>query len=249
MKYVIGFNQKMALELGIANANQAHIFDLLTTASTWATPVTVGNKVYYWVSRQSVARELEILHLKPDTVYRHLKSLADLGLIDYVKDGKKDCVKITAKGKKYLSDSPMSETDPNHYVGNKSESDQNSEIDPSKSGNRSEKSSEIDPTYPTTNTNPATKDQGKAGKLPAKRFAPPTVADVADYCQQRANGIDPEYFVDYYSTRGWMIGKNKIKDWKACVRTWERNQKTKQPAAPTRQNGPAGLALLTEMAR
>ena len=58
-----------------------------------------------------------------------------------------------------------------------------------------------------------------------KRFQPPTVDDVAAYCDERGNNIDPQHFVDYYAARGWMIGKNHMKDWKAAVRTWEKSDK------------------------
>lgn len=61
------------------------------------------------------------------------------------------------------------------------------------------------------------------------RFAPPTVKEVAAYCQERGNNISPEAFIDYYSSKGWMIGKNKMKDWKAAVRNWERRQKAEEP--------------------
>lgn len=61
-------------------------------------------------------------------------------------------------------------------------------------------------------------------------FKPPTVQEVRDYCEQRGNGIDAEYFVDFYTSKNWMVGKNKMKDWKACVRTWERNSKQENPA-------------------
>ena len=60
-----------------------------------------------------------------------------------------------------------------------------------------------------------------------KRFTPPTVKEVKDYCEERNNGIDPQCFVDFYETNGWMRGKSKIKDWKACVRTWEKNSPKK----------------------
>jgi hypothetical protein len=56
-----------------------------------------------------------------------------------------------------------------------------------------------------------------------KRFVPPTVEEVSDYCSERNNNIDAQKFVDYYSSNGWKVGKNPMKDWKACVRTWERN--------------------------
>ena len=57
------------------------------------------------------------------------------------------------------------------------------------------------------------------------KFIPPTVEEVADYCFERGNTVNPETFVDFYSAKGWMLGKNKMKDWKAAVRTWERKEK------------------------
>ena len=58
-----------------------------------------------------------------------------------------------------------------------------------------------------------------------KRFSPPTVDEVREYCQERNNGIDAAAFVDFYVARGWMIGKTHMKDWKAAVRTWENRRK------------------------
>ena len=63
-----------------------------------------------------------------------------------------------------------------------------------------------------------------SGGTKAKRFIPPTVDEVAAYCQERGNGLDPEAFVDFYASKGWMVGKNPMKDWKAAVRTWERSE-------------------------
>ena len=56
-------------------------------------------------------------------------------------------------------------------------------------------------------------------------FVPPTVDEVREYCLARKNGIDPQEFVDYYAARGWMLGKAKMKDWIAAVRTWEKRRK------------------------
>lgn len=58
----------------------------------------------------------------------------------------------------------------------------------------------------------------------AKRFIPPNVEEVESYCSERGNGIDAQSFIDFYESKGWMIGKNKMKDWKAAVRTWERSR-------------------------
>ena len=69
-----------------------------------------------------------------------------------------------------------------------------------------------------------------------KIFKPPSVDDVRAYCTERGNNVDPQSFVDFYESKGWMIGKNKMKDWKAAVRTWERSE------TKTRQEGTAKLA-------
>ena len=60
------------------------------------------------------------------------------------------------------------------------------------------------------------------------RFEPPSLEAVQDYCESRTNRVDAQAFVDFYSSKGWMIGKNKMKDWKAAVRTWERKSQTRQ---------------------
>ncbi len=60
------------------------------------------------------------------------------------------------------------------------------------------------------------------GEKNASRFTPPQVEEVKQYCAERENGIDAETFIDYYTARGWKIGNQPMKDWKAAVRTWER---------------------------
>lgn len=65
----------------------------------------------------------------------------------------------------------------------------------------------------------------KVGQSPQKlRFCPPSVEDVRAYCEERGNGIDPETFIDFYTMKGWRVGKETMKDWKAAVRTWERRK-------------------------
>ena len=56
----------------------------------------------------------------------------------------------------------------------------------------------------------------------AKRFTPPTLEEVKNYCLERKNEIDAEQFIDFYESKGWKVGNQKMKDWKAAIRTWER---------------------------
>ena len=58
-----------------------------------------------------------------------------------------------------------------------------------------------------------------------KNFIVPTISEIEDYCHLRDNGISAEQFYDFYQSKGWLVGKTKMKDWKAAIRNWERNRK------------------------
>lgn len=73
------------------------------------------------------------------------------------------------------------------------------------------------------------KDSIERGKRTA--FTPPTIDQVAEYCRERNNNVDPQRFIDFYESKGWFVGKNKMKDWKAAVRTWEQRDK-EEPKKP-----------------
>lgn len=80
----------------------------------------------------------------------------------------------------------------------------------------------------------ASKENGKLGGRPKKDDKPkepkkttkPTLQEIQAYCQERKNTVNAEKFLDYYQANGWKVGKNSMKDWKAAVRTWEKNEKT-----------------------
>lgn len=70
--------------------------------------------------------------------------------------------------------------------------------------------------------------KGGAGNTASTQgFVKPTLEEIKAYCEETSSTIDPQSFFDYYSKIGWVYGKNKtpIKDWKACVRIWERNER------------------------
>jgi DNA-binding PadR family transcriptional regulator len=132
MRYSLFVNQPVAIELGMENTTEAHLFGELIIAPTWADDLIVDGKVYYWVARQRICDALPLLDLKPDTVYRYMKKLASKGLIEYKKVGKKDCIRITPLGKKYVTKT-MSEKNPNFVPFAMSEKN------PKKLGKKSEK--------------------------------------------------------------------------------------------------------------
>lgn len=61
--------------------------------------------------------------------------------------------------------------------------------------------------------------------LSCKRFVKPTLEEVREYCLSRKNNIDAQQFIDFYESKGWKVGNQSMKDWKACVRTWEQRNK------------------------
>jgi hypothetical protein len=71
-----------------------------------------------------------------------------------------------------------------------------------------------------------TNNNNKEIKINNKYFKRPTILQVKNYCIERENNVDAEAFCDFYDSKNWMVGKNKMKDWKASVRTWERRNKT-----------------------
>lgn len=71
-----------------------------------------------------------------------------------------------------------------------------------------------------------------------KRFAPPTLENVSEYCREMGyTNVDAVCFINFYTSNGWMVGKNRMKDWKAAVGNWDRREKN-----PQRQDGTAEVA-------
>ena len=82
----------------------------------------------------------------------------------------------------------------------------------------------------------STGEENKAATPPRPRFIPPTVDEIKAYCTERKNAVDAERFFDFYSANGWKQGKGKpIVDWKAAVRTWERQSNAGQDESSPRQ--------------
>lgn len=89
-----------------------------------------------------------------------------------------------------------------------------------------------------TNTNTQLSNDSK-GDIRAKRFTPPTLAEVQSYVAERHSPVDPQEFIDFYESKGWMVGKTAMKNWKAACRNaekWERWAKTAGPKEKTPDN-------------
>ncbi len=81
------------------------------------------------------------------------------------------------------------------------------------------------------------KETPKGGKKTALRFSAPSVDDVRAYAQEKGYNIDPEHFVDYYTSNGWRVGRNPMKDWRATVRTWASRDRAQSPVQGSQSLG------------
>lgn len=79
---------------------------------------------------------------------------------------------------------------------------------------------------------PNNKEDININKRENRRFIPPTIDEVRAYCTERNNGIDPEEFVVFYTSKGWMVGKSPMKDWRSAIITWEKAKKKKPSYQP-----------------
>lgn len=140
------------------------------------------------------------LNMAPSTVYDYIL-LLQLGGTISIKSGNKFSVVTVENWSLYQSE------------------DENSG---SKSGNKSATNRQQ---IGTNNNNKNVKNEKKNKSI---HFTPPTIEEVEAYCKERNNGVDPQKWYDFYSAKGWMIGKNKMKDWKAAIRTWERRDNKHQ---------------------
>ena len=143
MRFSTYLNNAKCMEWKI-NATQGILFALLYEAPAWAKEEIIENRTYYFVSRNLILEELPMFFEKSDTVYRNLKVLQEKGLIEYIKQGKKDLIRITTKGKTW-----------NEFKDNNSEkspsSEQNSEKNPNNLGKKSEKELKNSEKNPTNN--------------------------------------------------------------------------------------------------
>ena len=197
------FNTEIAKQYGLEESI------LLENIYFWVKKNKANNQNYhnnkYWSYNSIKAFKLLFDYMSESKIYRALKKLEEVGLIE-IGDFNADRYKrpswytVTDKTLKLYKDC---------LFQNETSTFQNET-----STFQNEISSITDNKQQIKNTNK--KQQIK------EQFTPPTLEDVAEYCKERNNNIDPMQFIDYYSARGWRFNNGgKMKDWRATVRTWE----------------------------
>lgn len=219
MRYTLSINTVKCQEWDI-NLAQGALFDLINQASSWAKACVVDGEVYYWMSRNKIIEEIPVAYTKTDTVYRSLKTLVDKGLIDYIKEGKKDLIRMTEKGRTW---NVKGTTQGDAKLGNKSELAENSEINPSKLGNKSEKTpenSEINPTYKSTN-NKSINNKNRATHAPDNFL--PSDNQVKKMIKYGLLKNDQELLVESFLANSKSKGLT-YKCWASALTTWINNE-------------------------
>lgn len=208
--------------------------------------VTIDGVQYAWVNYQAILDDMPLLGLGKRSLFDRLKKMSQLGVLDHktvrrggtfsyygfgenygllvrkhdachVQDDA-DPMKQTSEGMKQTSD-PMKQTSEGYEANFR--------------GGMKQTSEQINPSI---KDNPSTKSIHIEGGAKRKRFVPPTLEEVRAYCNERLNDVDAQKFLDYYEMTGWRTkGGATIKDWKACVRTWERNTRSDRTHASQRQ--------------
>lgn len=166
-----------------------------------------NDDIFFIFAQEELQEALNISH---PTCVKAMKKLVEYDLLDIVRQGLNKPNKLYIKKLKIFTSHGSKKTllpDVKKVNANKTELSKTESID---SGSK-------------PSAAPTTK------KHKERRFVKPTVEEVRAYCEERQNGIDPEYFVDYYEARGWVVGKTPMKDWKATVRTWEKRESPSTP--------------------
>lgn len=218
-------------------------FDLLFHANWEGKKKLVGNTIVI-VGRGQLLASHKFLskrwRVSVDTVRKFLRLLQSDNMIEQNVYPKYKLITIT-NYEKYQDNSNPSDHPNNNPISNPNDN-------PSEEYKEGEEiNNNIPPIIPQTEER-KTKRTGKA-------FVKPTLEEVAAYCRERNNGIDPQAFIDYYESCGWMVGKKPMRDWKAAVRTWENKRKANHPqqpisaVEPQRTEEKNGLTIPSELER
>lgn len=220
------FNTKIAKQYGLEESI------LLENIYFWVKKNKANNQNYhngkYW-TYNTVKAFNELFDYIPETkIYRTLKNLEKCGLIeiDEFNENKYDHTKwytVTEKTLKLFDDDFKNEKS---NLNNEETILQNEEpiLQNEKSNLQNTKISITDNKHSYLNT-----DNKQQIKETARRFIIPTLEEIQNYCNERQNKINPEYFLDYYTARDWKFNNGgKMKDWKATIRNWERLERNRE---------------------
>lgn len=181
--------------------------------------VEIDGVQYAWLQYQKILQDLPLLDIKKQALFDRLQKLCEFKILNHKTVKVNGTFSYYGFGEMYgaLIDTECSQIQEGEYSTNEGVCSQ--PIKGEYSTNEQINNSIKDTSF--KNNNFDKDNMGETQKR--KRFVPPTREEVQSYCLERKNNVDAERFIDYYTANGWYVGKNKMKDWKAAVRTWEKN--------------------------
>lgn len=192
--------------------------------------VTIDGIQYAWVNYQAVLDDMPLLGLGKRSLFDRLRKMSQLGVLKHKTVRSGGTFSYYGFGGNY--NLLVRKHNADHMQNNADPMKQTSEGYEANFRRGTKQTSEQ--INPSTKDNPSTKSIHIEGEPKRKRFVPPTIEEVKAYCDERHNSVDAQKFLDYYSMTGWKTkGGATIKDWKACVRTWERNTRNETPKYQT----------------
>lgn len=233
MKYSVhGFYQPKAVELGLSNDDLLVLRWFVDFAGTDKMRTIIEpDGIYYWINYSTVLEDLPVLQISKDRLQRkHFKKLCDVNVLKHkhVKQG--GSFSYYAYGLNYDALIYLQNATPygENNVGYGENDVGYGENDVGGTVKLPQGYGENNGTKINLLNNPSINkslEEIYKEEKTSKKFKPPTVEEVAEYCKERKNDINPQKFIDFYTSKGWMIGKNRMKDWKAAIRTWENSDK------------------------
>lgn len=178
----------------------------------------------------SIRNLAERWHWSTGRVIRYLKLLEELNKIERKSDKNKTLVTIVNYG--FYQSCRNSDGDSDEYSDGYTDDTVTDTVTDTKQEIKNEKND---------------KNIKSSKEKPICNIIPPDVEWVRTYCKERNNGIDPQKFFDFYESKGWKVGKEKMKNWQACVRTWENRDKKEQKKNPGFQQTKYDFDALNKM--
>ena len=208
MKHSIeGFNQEEVIKVGNLDVIDLVILRWLVDFEPNMLKKEIDGEIYFWVNYQSLLEALPILDIKKRMLCYRLKKLCDAEILKHknVKDKGNYSYYTFGKNYKNLVQNIAKSSAKNCLTLVQNIAEQNN--------SSIKKYKEI-------------KNNKLFFKESEKKFKKPTLEEIQNYCIERNNKIDAEQFLNYYEANGWKVGRNPMKDWKATIRYWERNNKS-----------------------
>lgn len=200
----IAVNRVLAKELGLLES--VMIGELASECEYWTNKGEINSDGYFYSTVENIEK---MTTLSDYTQRKIIQSLKERGVIN--------CIITGVPPKRFIKineESILKIFENQRFSFSRIESEKNEELNLEKIKTNNNKEN-------NNNNN----NNNNITVVTAKRFTPPTVEEVEAYCTEKGYGVNAQRFVDFYESKGWMIGKNKMTKWKSAVATWEHKDR------------------------